>query len=178
MNQTITARICLCLYYGFAIYLPQSYKYRGIPGKIRRALCKKIFYKTGKSFNIEKGAKFGNGRLVEIGDYSGIGINCTVPNNIVIGNYVMMGPNCYILDSNHQFKDTSIPMMFQGYTQKKKTIIEDDVWLGVNVTMTAGRHLCKGTIVGAGSIVTKDFPEYSIIGGNPAKLLRLRKNNG
>lgn len=125
--------------------------------------------------NIEKGAKFGNGRLVTIGDYSGIGINCTVPHNIVIGKNVMMGPNCYILDSNHQFADTDTPMMFQGYTEKKVTYIDDDVWIGVNVTMTPGRHLSHGTIVGAGSVVTKDYPPYSVIAGNPARLIRTRK---
>ena len=172
--QSIRARICLRLYYGFAIFLPQSYKYKGIPGKIRLMLCKNIFKRCGKHVNIEKGARFGNGRLIEIGDYSGLGINCNVPNNIIIGNYVMMGPNAYILNSNHNFGNREIPMMFQGFTEKTVPIIDDDVWIGVNVTITPGRHLSRGTIVGAGSVVTKDFPEYSIIGGNPARIIRER----
>lgn len=176
MKQSLLNRICLKLYYNFAIYLPQSYKCKGLPGKIRRSLCKHIFLQCGDHVNIEKGAKFGNGRLIVIGDYSGIGLNCTVPNNIIIGKYVMMGPNCYILDSNHQFVDTETPMVFQGYTEKKVTYIDDDVWIGVNVTMTPGRHLSHGTIVGAGSIVTKDYPAYSVIAGNPAKLIRTRKS--
>ena len=58
-------------------------------------------------------------------------------------------------------------------------VIDDDVWIGRDVTIMVGRHISKGTIVAANSVVTKDFPEYSIIGGNPAKLIRsgLDKNS-
>lgn len=164
-------KVCIYLYYGFAINLPESKRCKGISRKVRLFLCKRIFKKCGDNVNIEKGAQFGNGRLVEIGDYSGIGINARIPNNIVIGKYVMMGPNCCILDSNHQFIDLESPMMFQGYTEKKLTIIEDDVWIGCNVTMTAGRHISKGSIIAAGTVLTKDYPEYSIVGGNPSKLI-------
>ena len=175
MTNKLVYRLALFIYYSFAIYLPESYKYKGLPGKIRRILCKHIFLYCGKSVNVEKGARFGNGRFIEIGDYSGIGINCTLPNNVKIGKYVMMGPNCYILDSNHNFDSIDKPMMFQGYSEKRIVHIDNDVWLGVNVTIMPGIHFKKGTIVGAGSVVTKNFPEYSIIGGNPAKLIRDRK---
>lgn len=66
-------------------------------------------------------------------------------------------------------------MCFQGRVECKTTIIEDDVWIGRDVKMTPGRHIEKGTIIGMGSVLTKDFPEYSIVGGNPAKLIRYRK---
>lgn len=170
----IKRKICLYLYYSIAINLPESNKAHQIGGHFRRFLCKRIFLKCGKNVNIEKGANFGNGRLIEIDDYSGIGINARVPNNIKIGKYVMMGPNCFILDSNHAFHDLHTPMMFQGYTEKKQTVIEDDVWIGCNVTMTAGRFIKKGSIVAAGTVLTKDFPEYTIIGGNPGKIIRSR----
>ena len=52
--------------------------------------------------------------------------------------------------------------------------IEDDVWIGRNVLMTPGRHIAKGSIIAAGCVLTKDFPEYSIIGGNPGKFIRSR----
>ena len=168
--------ICLLLYYGIAYHLPaSSSKYGGRVWKtIRYNLVKKIFKKCGQFVNIERHACFGRGFNVEIGDYSGLGVNCIVPNNIKIGKYVMMGPNCYILSSMHKFESTSIPMCFQGSVKDSNTIIEDDVWIGRNVMMTMGRHIKKGTIIGMGCVLTKDFPEYSIVGGNPSKLIRSR----
>ena len=56
----------------------------------------------------------------------------------------------------------------------KQTIIEDDVWIGLRTILTPGRHVAKGTIVGMGSVLSKDFPPYSIVGGAPAKLIRNR----
>ena len=123
---------------------------------------------------IEKGAYFGHGFRIQIGDNSGLGINCVVPDGSIIGNDVMMGPNCYIHDRNHRFDKTDIPMRLQGVTEPKPCIIEDDVWIGRNVTIMVGRHISKGTIIASNSVVTKDFPPYSIIGGNPAKLIKSR----
>lgn len=170
---TIKQIFFLSLYYGFAQYLPSS----GFLGgkKIRRMCCKHIFKKCGKYVNIERKANFGSGVNIEIGDYSGIGINAVIPGNTVIGKYVMMGPNCYILSQNHKFEDVSVPMMFQGMTPVQQTVIEDDVWIGRDVIMTPGRLVKKGSIIAAGCILCKDFPEYSIIGGNPSRLIKDRK---
>ena len=137
---------------------------------------KHIFKKCGKNVNVERYANFGSGRNIEIGDNSGLGINCCIPSNTIIGKNVMMGPNCYILPHNHAFERTDIPMIEQGNTPKLQTIIEDDVWIGRNVTMTPGRILKKGSIIGACAVLTKDFPEYSIVAGNPAKFIKSRKN--
>lgn len=142
---------------------------------IRYQLVKRIFKVCGKNVNVERRASFGSGREIEIGDNSGIGINACIPANTKIGKNVMMGPNCYILGANHSFARTDIPMMQQGNTIRKQTIIGDDVWIGRNVTMTPGRIVKEGTIIGACCVLTKDFPEYSIIGGNPSKLIRSRK---
>lgn len=143
--------------------------------KLRYIVCKGIFKKCGKNVNIERGAFFASGANIEIGDNSGIGINATVPGDIIIGKNVMMGPNCYILNINHNFSNTDIPMREQGSSEKKQTIIEDDVWIGRNVVFTPGRIVKKGSIVAIGCVLCKDFPEYSIIGGNPSKLIRSRK---
>lgn len=142
--------------------------------KLRYLCCKGIFLKCGKNVNIERKVNFSNGLLIEIGDESGIGINCTIPNDLKIGKYVMMGPNCLIFSRNHNFSRVDIPMIRQGYYPTKQTIIGDDCWIGMGVIFTPGRHLATGSIVGAGCILTKDFPEYSIIGGNPSKLIKNR----
>lgn len=170
-------KICRFLYYRFATHLPSHVKFGGrISLKIRQLLCGVIFEYCGKNVNIEKGASFGAGDKVRIGDNSGLGINCRIPNGSIIGKDVMMGPNCFIHSRNHTFARTDIPMRLQGYTPEKHVIIEDDVWIGQDVTIMVGRHIKKGSIIAACSVVTKDFPEYSVIGGNPARLLKNRKD--
>lgn len=165
----------LFFYYSFFRWLPSSYSKMGCLGLyLRRWACKHIFEYCGNNVNIERGAKFGSGRGVFLDDESGIGINCDVPYNIHIGKNVMMGPNCVILHSNHCFDRIDIPMQKQGFTPMKQVTIEDDCWIGCNVIMTAGRTIKRGTIIGAGCVLTKDFPSYSIVGGNPSFLIRRR----
>lgn len=125
--------------------------------------------------NIERGAFFASGTRLRIGDNSGLGINCHIPGDLVVGKNVMMGPNCYIFGANHSFARIDIPIIEQGFEKPKMTVIEDDVWIGRNVSFTPGRHVSRGTIIGAGCVLTKDFPEYSIVGGNPSKLIKSRK---
>ena len=170
--------LCLVLYHFFARHLPVSYRFGGKIGKyFRYKLCKHIFERCGENVNIEHGADFGNGFHVQIGNNSGMGIDCLVPNNIIIGKDVMMGPNCRILDKNHDFSRTDTPMRLQGFQERKQTIIEDDVWIGRDVLMTPGRIIKKGSVIGMGTVLTKDFPEYSVVGGNPSKLIKSRKNS-
>lgn len=144
--------------------------------KIRLYCCRHIFSKCGKHVNIERKANFGRGFDIEIGDFSGLGINCRVPSNIQIGKDVMMGPNCWILDQNHDISVTDIPMRKQGFI-RKQTVIEDDVWIGLNVILTPGRTVKQGTVIAAGCVFCKDFPSYSVVGGNPPRLIRLRQSN-
>lgn len=121
--------ICLLLYYGIAQYLPDSYlPFIGkISNSIRIALVKHIFKKCGKISTINRLAYFGSGRDIEIGDYSGIGAKCIIPQNTIIGKCVMMAPEVYIIKNNHVFTDTKVPMCFQGYpTYDSQTVIEDD----------------------------------------------------
>jgi len=89
----------------------------------------------------------------------------------------MMGPNCYIFSHNHETKDIKIPMVHQGITESLQTIIEDDVWIGRNVMIMPGRTIKRGSIVAAGCVLTKTYPEYSVIGGNPSKLIKSRINH-
>ncbi len=86
-----------------------------------------------------------------------------------------MGPNVFIVTANHRFDRIDIPMCEQGNSESKQTIIEDDIWIGRQVIFTSGRTVKRGSIIAAGTVLTKDFPEYSIIGGNPAKLIRYRQ---
>jgi len=169
--------IFLFIYYVFLRYLPSSsclyigrfFRY------LRYQCCRHIFLECGRNVNIERCAFFASGSRLKIGDNSGLGINCHVPGNIVIGKNVMMGPNCYVLDANHAFSRVDIPIIEQGFEKPKLTVIEDDVWIGRDVLFTPGRHVSTGTIIAAGCVLSKDFQGYSIVGGNPSKLIRCRE---
>lgn len=167
----------LLIYYVFAQYLPGSYSpfFGKISNAIRVFCVKRIFKKCGKISTIDRKAYFGNGSDIEIGDYSGIGANCVVPKNTKIGSYVMMAPEVHIVQNNHEIKSIEIPMCMQGPHPSSPTIIEDDVWLGVRSILTPGHRIGKGSVVAAGAVVTKDVEEFSIVGGNPARLIRKRK---
>ena len=170
-------KVWLLIYYAVARWLPNSdCRFGGsFARRFRYFCCRHIFKSCGKNVNIERGAFFGNGRNIVVGDNSGIGVNAVIPNDIIIGRNVMMGPECYILVQNHEFSRIDVPMNSQGFKYPEHpTIIEDDVWIGREVTMTPGRTIRRGTIIGACTLLCKDFPEYSIVGGNPSKLIRSR----
>lgn len=175
--MSIKKRFAIFLYYHFAIHLPVSFsKMRGgISLKIRYLLCRNIFEYCGKNVNVEKGAKFGSGVHIRIGDNSGIGINADIPDGTVIGKNVMMGSNCFVISRNHGFERTDIPMREQGYVIAKPLVNEDDCWIGRDVLITGGRIIKKGTLVAARCVLTKDFPEYSVVGGNPSRLIKNRQ---
>ena len=175
MTMKISKRICLVLYYALFRHLPMNDGPLGEVGRLsRRWACRHIFEYCGENVSIDKGAVFGKGDRIRIGNNSGIGAHCFIPNGSVIGDDVMMGTNVYVLSQNHRFDRTDIPMRKQGFSSAQPIIIDDDVWIGNNVNILVGRHIAKGTIIGIGSVLTKDFPEYSIVGGNPAKLIRSR----
>lgn len=174
--KNLIQKIALYSYYLFFRFLPHSTVpvFGPIFEKLRYHCCKHIFKKCGKNVNIGQGARFGNGKNIVIGYNSSIGINAKVPNNIIIGDHVMMGLNVTIFSSNHAFDRTDIPMTLQGYKSSPPIVIEDDVWIGSNVIIMAGRTIKKGTIIAAGTVLTKDFPAYSIVGGNPSRLIKSR----
>lgn len=165
------------LYYAFIQYLPKTtVPFIGRISKwIRYFTVRLIFAEVGKSVNIEPKAYFGNGRNIIIGDYSGIGKNCRIPNNLIIGKYVMMADEVVILGNNHNFKLIDKPMCFQGIGKKTQLIIEDDVWLGTrSIILSSVNRIGKGSIIGAGTVVTKNIPPYSVVAGNPGKIIKAR----
>jgi len=133
-----------------------------------------LFGKCGKNVNIERGADFYDGRTIQIGDNSGLGIDCWIRGNVIIGDNVMMGPQAIIYARYHNFDRTDIPMNRQGMEESGTVTIEDDVWIGARVTILKNVIIGKGSIIGAASVVTKNIPPYSIAAGDPAKVIRSR----
>ena len=160
-------------YYKIAIHLPVSYaRFGTVAMRARAYSASKFLNFVGKNVNIEKGAVITS--AMEIGDRSGVGINATMHGKVIIGKDVMMGPECIIYTQNHAFDRTDIPMLEQGFSPEKPVVIGDDVWIGGRVTILPGVHIGNGAIIGAGAVVTKNVPDYAIVGGNPAKVIKYR----
>lgn len=117
------------------------------------------------------------GEGLKIGANSNIGafnyIGCS--GYIEIGENVMFGPRISVYAENHSFDRTDITIKEQG-VKRSFVKIEDDCWIGSHSTILAGVTVGKGSIIAAGSIVTKDVPPYSIVAGVPAKIIRSRIN--
>jgi virginiamycin A acetyltransferase len=103
---------------------------------------------------------------------------------LIIGNYVSIADDVkFLLGGNHQmYTATTFPLR-ATFTKKDTHIdatskgcifVEDEVWIGFGVVILSGVRIGKGAIIAAGSVVTKDIPSYSIVGGNPARLIKYR----
>lgn len=168
--------VCNALYYGLARHLPYSVRpYAFGARRIRYSICRHMFAECGTNVNVEHGALINNGRGIRIGDNSGIGLDAFVSGPLEIGRNVIMGPNCTFLSINRNVVRTDVPMLGQGYLPARAPVIEDDVWLGANVTVLPGRRIGRGSIVGAGAVVTRDVPPYAVVAGNPAEVIRMRR---
>ncbi len=143
--------------------------------KIRQWCAAAVFARCGVNVNVEHGATFGSGKRIEIGDHSGLGKDCVVPDNVKIGRYVMMAPDVVILGQNHQFDRVDIPMMLQGHSDAQPVVIGDDVWIGQRVIILPGIQIGNGAIIGAGTVVTKDVPPYAVVAGNPGRVVKMRQ---
>lgn len=166
----------LLLYYGFAKHLPRSGRYTNCFKYFRGWICQHIFKSAGKNINIESGAHFGDGSLIEIGNNSGIGVNCQISGPVRIGQNVMMGPEVMVFTVNHRFDRVDVPMRQQGNLPSQSVTIKDDVWIGARAIILPGVNVAKGAIVAAYAVVTKNVPEYAIVGGNPARIIKYRNS--
>ena len=174
MYKLIKKYIGMFLYEIIGKNLPTSFSRVQIGQKKFRAFCANLFIaRGGENINIEKGAMFS--RYISIGDNSGIGINAKIYGEVEIGSDVMMGPDCVIYTRNHDYARTDIPMNKQGFSEPRKVTIGNDVWLCGQVIILPGVKIGDHSIVGAGAVVTKDVPEWSVVGGNPAVVLKHRK---
>lgn len=159
---TLKTKFYYVCYLTFASWMPES-RHLKFAKKWRRFWAKKILRHCENDVNIEKKALFSPG--ISIGARSGIGVKCEVNGNVTIGSDVMMGPEVVIYTINHKHETIEIPMIKQGYEEEKPVFIEDDVWIGRRAIILPGVRIGKGSIIGAGAVVTKSVPDFSIVGG-------------
>src|SRR4051812_44961286 len=144
---------------------------------VRSTVARRMLGPSAHNINIERGATFGHRKLVRIGERSGIGIDCHLFGAVEIGAGVMMGPEVLIYASTHAYGDVALPMIDQGRGPERPVIIEDDVWIGARTIILPGVRVGHGSIIGAGSVVTRDVPPYSVFAGNPGRVVRDRRSS-
>lgn len=139
--------------------------------------------KFGGEINIGKNCELLNGvMLMTYGGNITIGNNCSINpytilyghGNLSIGNDVLIAGHCLIIPANHKFEDLEILIRKQGlYT--KGIVIENNVWIGAGCRILDGITIGEGSIIAAGAVVNKDVAPFTVVGGIPAKFIKLRK---
>lgn len=123
---------------------------------------------------IQGNVTFGNECSVQTGSILvGYGDREKPDGRITIGNGVRIAPLVMIIAANHNFADPDKPIHKQGLSHEE-IVIEDDVWIGGRVSITAGVTIGRGAVVAAGAVVTRDVPAGTIVAGIPAKVIRNR----
>lgn len=145
---------------------------------IRNFIIFKLVYRWvryGKNMHCQQNVKFSPGRKIIFGDNVGIGYYCFFQCDITVGNNVLIGSNSVFINSDDHIYDNVGKLMSEsGRGDKYNIEIEDDVWIGHGAIILTPSKIGRGAIVAAGSLVLKDIPAYSIVGGVPAKILKYR----
>lgn len=114
--------------------------------------------------------------IISIGEGSNIGRRCIISaaNSISIGSNVLIAPNVFIADTHHEYRHIGIPIMHQGIsTQEARVVIGDGTWVGINTVIMGDVSIGKNCVIGANSVVNKNIPDYCIVAGNPARVVKM-----
>ncbi len=170
----------LIVYYGLAKHLPKSNRpvFGRLGGWLRYQCAKHLFTECKGYVNLEQGAYIGNGRNFHVlGPGCGLGKNFTCHSRIVtIHGRLLMGEDVLFQGGGHKFNNPDVPIGSEGGIPNSPLEICEDVWIGARVIVLPGcKRIGVHSIIGAGAVVTKDVPDYAIVAGNPAKIIRMRK---
>ena len=108
---------------------------------------------------------------IVIGNHTRIGVGNTIIGPVTIGDKVNLAQNVVISGLNHNIEDIGRAIAEQGVSTKA-TRVDNDVWIGANSVILAGIHIGRHVVIGAGSVVTKDIPDFCVVVGNPAKVIK------
>ena len=112
---------------------------------------------------------------VTIGSDVGIGGNTLIACDVEIGCKTLIASHvAFVGKDDHRYDVVGKAMWDSGRGPQARIVLEDDVWIGYGSILLSGVRIGRGSIVAAGSLVTKDVPKYSIVGGNPAKVIKMR----
>ncbi len=152
--------------------------FRKLRRRILRACLLPLFAEHGKNVRFDPDDHFSYSTIHFGNDvFIGSGAKFSSITSIRIGNKVMFGPNVTIMGGNHNIHEIG---RYMADVKNKRPaddlpiVIEDDVWVGADAIILKGVTIKTGSVIGAGSVVTKDVPAYSIVGGIPAKVIKMR----
>lgn len=140
-------------------------------GERAQELMKKLLGKTGKVFHVAQPFHCDYGSNIEIGEnfFSNYGLTILDVGKVVIGDNAQIAPNVSIYTAGHPVHPDS---RNSGYEYGIPVTIGDNVWIGGNAVILPGVTIGSNSVIGAGSVVTKDVPEWVIAAGNPCRVLR------
>lgn len=154
-----------CVTAGKSVYIGKSCSLKG-----------KKNITLGSSVTIRPFAQiWSGGGTVRIGTGSEIGERCriSIANSLNIGEKVLLSPNVYITDCDHEYRNISVPVIDQGITQKGQTVsIGYGSYIGINAVIVGNVKIGKHCVIGANSVVTHNVPDYSVAVGSPAKVIK------
>ena len=146
-----------------------------ILNSVKAVFLRMMGARIGKHVTFYPGVWIAPGRNLTLGDYVDLakGVIITTSGGVCIGDRTLIGYRTQILSANHSIpaRGEHFPISGDSYGEIN---IEKDVWIGANCIITAGVKIEEGAVVAAGSVVTKNIPAWSIYGGVPAKLIRMR----
>jgi len=141
-------------------------------------------YTIGKNFHSGRNVVLWAKNKIVIGDNCYIGRNSQIEANVTFGNNILIANNvAFIGKYDHNFQEIGRPIRLSSQIRDKDynwkglnelTVLEDDIWIGYGAIIMSGVRIKTGSIIAAGSVVTKDVEEYSIYAGNPAKKITNR----
>lgn len=141
---------------------------------------KNHFAKIGKNCCVPDDCIINSCSMVELGDNVAIGPRAVLYakyKKIVFGNNIMLGPGVTLVSGDHNIRKIGVAMIDNHEKMPEddsEIIIEDDVWIGANVTILKGVTIGRGCVIAAGSVVTKSIPAYCIGGGIPCRIIKAR----
>ncbi len=152
---------------------------RYLPGEVGNYLRYNSYKHLLKSLGCD--TVFFDGVVIENPENVSIGSFCSLNHRVqiigyggvTIGDYVRIAPNVCIVSHNLRYWKSEGPMISQGY-EPSEVEVESDVWIGTGAVVLAGVKIGRGSVIGAGSVVTKDVPEFSVVAGVPVKMIKKR----
>jgi len=145
---------------------------------LNKLALKLIGVKIGKNFRALPITTIENPAGISIGDNVWISKNVALyaHNGITIRNDVIIAKDVSLISGDHDFTKTGTKINKQGMKKhNKQIVIGDDVWIGEKAIILKSVNIGKGSVIGAGAVVTKDVPKFTIVVGNPAKIIKRRK---
>lgn len=168
-------KLSYLIYSIFISSLPGSNS-NGIACKLRLLFIKRWVHSIGDGCVVMKGVEISIPENLSIGHSTGLGINALIScgGKVSLGSRVLMGPDVKIFSTDHIWCSFDNTYFGKGLLSSP-VVIEDDVWIGSGSIILKGVTIGKGATIAAGSVVTKNVLPYSIVGGVPAKFIKLKE---